>query len=246
VPAAVGTSLSAQANRWIPPASIRSVATIKANNPLLGSKRREVAERVLTAGFSKNEFDFLELQAREIITALVYLPDRRYLFAFYPPGSHWIVDYSPAEHTASSGDVGVGDWENVLVEVDSWLSYLKRELGVSDPWAAFFESVEPFNIGDTDDDNSSFTQPEREAISRQLEEFRTYLLDEGVKSDEDRHAILATMDRIEKATGRLGRLDWRAYAIGALIELALVGYASPEGVRSIVNVLVGAAQHLLR
>ena len=123
---------------------------------------------------------------------------------------------------------------------------LIRELNVIDPWATFFETSWSFNLGSGDDDNSLFSETERAATTRQLAEFETYLLDEGVKSDEDRHAIIATMGRIEDAQVRMGRLDWRSFAIGALMELALIGYSTPDGVRYVVTALVGAAQHLLR
>ena len=228
-----------------PGASIADVATIKAYNPLLPSKQAEVARRVLAAGFRKEDFAFRELQAREHITTLVYLPESDYRFEFYP-GDNWIVNYSPADDTASSGEQGVGAWPYVLERVDWWLGCLMRELNVSDPWAGLFESVRSFDLGSGDDDNSPFSKTERETITRQLAEFKAYLLDEGVKSDADRHAVIATLGRIEDAQGQLGRLDWRSFAIGALMELALMGYATPDGVRYVVTALVGAAQHLLR
>lgn len=226
-----------------PPASIASVATVKANSPLLGSKQREVAQRVLAAGFSRDDFDFIDLQARENITALRHRSGR-YRFDFYP-GDSWIVNYAPAEHTAESGEIGVGSWENVLVRVDWWLSYIKREQDVTDPWAAFAESIEPFDIGGDTNDNSLFSKDEQDEIARHLADIKMYLLDQGVVADADRHEVMARLDRIEEASQRLGRLDWRSFAIGALVELALIGYATPEGVRNAVNMLLGAAQRLL-
>lgn len=220
------------------------MATTKANNPLLGSKRREVAQRVLAAGFPKGEFDFMEMQASEIITALVYLPDRRYRFDFYP-GDNWTVDYSPAEHTSSSGMQGVGDWENVLVRVDWWLSYLKRELDVTDPWAAFAESVEPFNVGGDGTNNEPFSAAEQAAIIERIEQVRVFLLDAEGRSEQDRHIIMERLDYLSDAVGRLGRLDWRNVAVGAVIDLGILGYVEPGSVRHVVEFIVGAVQRLL-
>jgi hypothetical protein len=221
------------------------VATVKAHNPLLLSKQQEVARRVLEAGLSKSEFAFMDLRARQDITALVYLPDRRFSFQFFP-GDNWVVNYSPAEHTVQSGEIGVGDWRGVLAQVDLWLRYLMRERDITDAWATFFEAALPFDIGSDIGEDSPLTAPEQQAIRRQLEDLKAYLLSEATDAEEDRHAILAAIGRIEGAMGRMGRLSWRSLTLGVLFELGLLGYATPEGVRHAVNLLLGAAQHLLR
>lgn len=219
------------------------MATVKANNPLLGSKRREVAERVFVAGFSRDDFEFIDLQARQNITALQHRSGQ-YRFDFYP-GANWTVNYSPAEQTAESGDTILRSWADVLVRVDQWLSNIKREEDVTDPWAAFAESVEPFDLGGGEDDNSPFSEAEQDEIGRRLADIKAFLLDQGAVADADRHEVMERLNRIEDAARRLGRLDWRSFAIGALVELALIGYVTPEGVRSVVNMLLAAAQRLL-
>jgi hypothetical protein len=219
------------------------VAIVKGRNPLLVSKQREVAQRVLAAGFSRSDFEFMDLQAGAQITALRH-QSGKYRFDFYP-GDNWVVNYSPAEHTAESGLIGVGQWERVLTQVDLWLSYIRREEEVTNPWAAFAESTEPFDLGGDDDNNSPFSEAEQDEIVRRLGDIRAYLLDQGIVADADRHDVMARLGRIEDASRRLGRLDWRSFAIGALVELALIGYATPEGVRHAVNMLLGAAQRLL-
>ena len=225
------------------------MALIKAEktyNRLLKSKQAEVAQRVRASGLPVADFEFIDIEEdTAVITSLLYKPDHNFHFDFVP-SIEFAVRYSPAEHTASSNWQGVGRWEFALQRVDWWLVFLRRELDTPDPWAVFFESVEPFNFGGDQGDNSEFTEGERDAITKQLEKIKTSLLDEGVKSDEDRHAIIDGMTRIEGKLAAMGRLDWRKYAIGALVELALIGYATPEGVRHAVNLLFGAAQQLLR
>ena len=217
-------------------------------NPLLPSLQREVAQRVLAAGFARADVGFEQYGGKdnETVTALVHRAHPDYRFVFYP-GPDWLVAFAPGDRTHWVDD-DPGDWANVLQTVDSWLRYLKRELNVSDPWAAFVESVEPFNLGGSEDDdnNTPFTDDERQTISAQLEDIKSYLLKHAADSDTDRHAIMDGMNRANDELGKRGRIDWRTFMLGVLAELIMFGYATPEGVRYAVNLLVGSAQHLLR
>lgn len=221
------------------------MAVVKPTNPLLKSKQAEVARRVSASNLPVADFEFVEMNDSQVITSLLYVPDHNFHFDFFP-GDNWVVRYSPGEHTTSSGMQGVGDWVYVLERVNWWLSYLKRELDTPDPWTAFAESVESFNFGSGADDNTPFTPDEQVYLSTQLDQIKNLLLNAGVEAEDDRHAIIAGINRLEEAKGRLGRLDWRGLALGTLFELLLIGYATPDGVRGAVNLLVGAAQHLLR
>jgi hypothetical protein len=224
------------------------VAVIKAErtyNLLLKSKQAEVAQWVRASGLPVDDFAFIDVEDDAVITSLLYKPDHHHHFEFLP-AVQWTVRYSPAEHTASSDWQNVGQWEFVLERVGWWLGYLKRELDTPDPWAAFAELSTPFNHGDGDDGNAPFTDDERLTLSAKLEDIKTYLLNEGAKSEEDRHAIMDGINRANHELGKRGRIDWRTFTLGVLAELIMFGYATPEGVRYAVNLLVGSAQHLLR
>jgi hypothetical protein len=224
------------------------MAVIKAQktyNLLLKSKQAEVAQRVRASGLPVADFEFIEIEDDAVKTSLLYKPDHHYHFDFHP-STKWSVRFSPAEHTSSSGWDNVGEWEIVLQRVDWWLGYLRRELDTADPWAVFTELSAPYNMGDGTDDNTAFSEGERQALTRQLDAIQTFLLNEGDKAEEDRHAIIDGINRANEQLTKLGRIDWRTFTLGVLAELTMFGYATPEGVRFAVNLLVGSAEHLLR
>ena len=177
------------------------------------------------------------------VTALVSLPQPDYMFVFYPADG-WEVAYSPGESTRWSNNAP-GHWGNVLQRVEWWIGNLRRELDVKDPWAAVFESVESFNLGGDSDDNSNFTEPERDYIKLELAAIKTYLLDQGLQADVDRHAVITRLDLLEDGLDRFGRRDWLWFALGLLMQLAFIGWVTPEGVRYVVEHWFGEGQRLL-
>jgi hypothetical protein len=211
---------------------------------LLPSQMKAVAALVREAGLPREAFDFVEPSGEEFdYTALVYLPSPRYRFNFYPT-SQWAVEYSPADQRTSSWEE-VGNWDSALIRVEWWLTYLKRELGVGDPWAEVTQGGLTEFANDPAD-NSPLRADEREKVIARIEQLKVYLLDAGVRSDQDRHAIIERLDYLTAATRRLGRFDLRALAVSTVIDLALIGYVERDTVKHVVDFIVGAAQQLLR
>lgn len=219
--------------------------TTRGKNPLLPSKQREVAQLVRAAGFSKTDIDFEDYAGDDNtdVTALIYRAEPEYRFVFYPD-EPWKVGYSPGDSTHWVEDVP-GDWANVLQRVGWWLDYLRRETSITDPWAAIFESVESFNIGGDPDDNSPFSSSERDYIKRELAEIKSFLLDQGLKADADRHAVMTRLDYLEDGIDRLGRRDWVWFALGLLMQLVFIGWVTPEGVRFVVEHWFSEGRRLL-
>jgi hypothetical protein len=222
------------------------VATIKARNPLLKSLQREAAESVRASGWNGSDFEFVELQVEQVITSLLYRPDHNFRFDFFP-GNPSHVRFFPSEDAVSSGMVTVPNWQLVLSRFGAWLGYLKREIDTPDPWAAVAESVESFNLGgDANDiDNSRFTPSEQADVIERIEVLRVRLLDSAALSDQDRHVIIARLDYLTEAVGRLGRFDWSSVAVNVVIGLAILGYVDRADVQQFVSLLVGAVQRLL-
>jgi hypothetical protein len=211
---------------------------------LLPSQMKAVAARVREAGFTRDQFDFVDVPGGDYdFTALVYLPDTGFRFYFYPASRRWSVEYWPGEDTTSRWE-DVGEWDAVLTRVDWWLGYLRRELDVGDPWA---EAVagEVAQLGAGPAVNTPFTEPEREAVVARIEQVKAFLLEADFRAEQDRHIIIERLDYLTDATKRLGRFDWRGAAVSGVIDLAILGFVEKDQVRAVMDFLIGTVHKLL-
>ena len=94
--------------------------------------------------------------------------------------------------------------------------------GNAGPLGGFRRAAEALNSAeDADASNAPFTQEEQLQISARIQEIKDDLKDR-LALDADRLArVEATLDRIEEASGRVGRKDWLMMFNGAVFSLFL-------------------------
>jgi hypothetical protein len=171
--------------------------------------------------------------------------------AVMPDSLHNVLRYLVV---ASSGYGGQGDGAEELGfdtfdEIrDSFSSWLRRVAAEAQPdlWLVLQRvqaQQQPGWPGDEWDDEP-FTEAERREVAGRIARARQTLVDAGVTA-ERLAAADAKLDVILEGTRRLGHRDWRYWATGRLVEIALaVGLASPQAQQFIGRAFDGAGKLL--
>jgi hypothetical protein len=122
---------------------------------------------------------------------------------------------------------------------DSWDESLKRF------FAAFGETTlttgsDP--LSEAPQENSRFTDDEREQITAELYAIRTELRNQGNLTAEQLAIMNAKLDEADQASKRLSRKDWVTYFLGLMTTVVVAGTVPPESANHVmVAVLHGLA-----
>jgi hypothetical protein len=156
-------------------------------------------------------------------------------YAIFAPGSDKLVD-----------EKYPGNWENQLIYVGNWLSYLKREVEQPDLWAGLYKyQLPPSDQLITDIGNEPFTVKEAEQLTEGIKRVQAYIETE-LDLNVDQHFLMSDkLDYLLEAAKRQGRKDWFHTSIGVIFTLASAIALSPEQTRNIWDILKGAISGII-
>jgi hypothetical protein len=136
-------------------------------------------------------------------------------------------------------------WSGVQKRLRRWLDEVKDDIEMPDLWAELQREREMLGAPPAADvDNKPFTADEQAEIAKELREIKEYAKKTYALSEGQTLAFEAKLNYLEEAAGRLGRLDWRAAALGTLFTLVAEAILPPEAVRHILLMLFQPLGHL--
>lgn len=116
---------------------------------LLKSRKNELFDLIVNAGFDLLQFELKEINATSTtkeITKVTFTTDPKFYFAFYienGTGLHHVF-FKPANESPDTTYVTHG-WSTEKESFSLWLQYLKREIEAPDKWQELLEASKSMN-----------------------------------------------------------------------------------------------------
>ena len=209
---------------------------VRGSSFLLKWQRNEVLNHVRDAGLDPLDFGWGKTGSDTLnyIDVSKLRHKAGYYFTFdLADEKDWYGHFSPGELTQHETEQA-GDWPGLIVRVDWWLGYLRRELSEPDLWQLLF-SGQP--LPEREWDNQAFSADERQRVIDWANEARRYL--ESAVGPEAARQAGATLAYIVDATDRLGHHDWREAARGALVGYVMTLVLPPDQAADVLRHLIG-------
>jgi hypothetical protein len=162
--------------------------------------------------------------------------------------SYYFIGGRPGDYAVKSlvGDGGERphqfySWEPLISHISLWLQVLKKDLNTPDLWAELQREAVLLGAGSDElTENTPFTLDEQKEIAGRCQELATYARHTYSLSPTQMQVLDAKLDYLVKASGRLGRIDWRNAFVGAMLGFILAAALPPESARDILLTLLRA------
>jgi hypothetical protein len=206
---------------------------------LLNSQRNEVFVAIQSVGFDPAVFRWEKVRSQNTagldVPRLIHVPSGSF-FVFDLINKTPCCQFSPGDHTYVEEAFHLG-WYSLLQQVDTWLQYLKHEVESPDLWGAISgESTFVLGTSDTEaEKNTPFNSSERERISHNLNEIRSFLVSTQSLTKAQLDFIGKRLHYLEDAAGRMGRKDWITLAYGTLISIAIGAALAPDAAKELLR-----------
>jgi len=139
----------------------------------------------------------------------------------------------------------VYSWSGVEDRLSAWLGEVKQDIETPDLLAELEREREVLGTGPAETvENAAFNPDERQEIAKQLQEIKEFAENAHSLSGHQMKALEAKIEYLNDAADRLGRLDWRAAALGTMFTLAAEAMLPPEAARHIFLMLFQPLGHL--
>ncbi|HTB50770.1 MAG TPA: hypothetical protein VK701_07315 [Solirubrobacteraceae bacterium] len=134
-------------------------------------------------------------------------------------------------------------WQGVLDCVRAWSAGVKTVVEAPDLWSDLAREADEFyNLGTVD--NTPFSEAELKEIAEALNGLKLYAKRTYSLSSEESREIEARLDYLIAASRRVGRLDWRNLAVGALLS-AVAGALLPQPVmQGVLRAFISSVGHI--
>ena len=197
-------------------------------NLVLKTKKNELFQYAEKLGLNTGDFRWEKVKSKSIrnllVSKLVHIPTNHYILFDYDRYADLIIYRDPGLeqgyekiHARKDRDAP----SDPVKQGVNWMNFLKREIEVPNLWeAAAFEAeiigFDPLNI-----ENEPFSQDEREALEKGLNELREYIATTHQLTGQHLKELNASIEYLKGSTDRSGRLDWRGIFVNTIINLAI-------------------------
>ena len=155
--------------------------------------------------------------------------------------SNFHVQLSPGNGVHEERAVAA-NWRIVRGAVRAWITYLLRELEEPDLWAELLATNAIANVDPGD--NGPLTPDEIRQIGTNVQAAKEFVVETGVAGaalDE----VNRKLDYLVDSAERLGRFDWRTFALGMAFDIAVNVAFNPDQARRLFEIVVSPVQRLL-
>jgi hypothetical protein len=202
-------------------------------------KKNAVFEAIHKTGLRPEEFGWREEGGVDRLTHTASDAS----FGFGGVAGQYCVSYGTRD--APVVELPKYSWDGVMESVNVWLWDVKSDLDMPDLWAGLRR--QPEMLGPAPDEtieNNPFAAGEQAEIRQQLREIQEYVKKSYALSGSQLHALDETRAYMDEAVGRLGRIDWRNAAAGAMLGALVTAAIPPDAVRAYLEMLFQSLAHL--
>ena len=201
---------------------------------VLPSQRKIIFEAIVRIGLEPSNFEWDKKMSRfdrdVIVSCLRYKgTDFFFKFDFYKNDHH--CRYSPGIDRVIVDDFP-GDWQQQWQCLMKWMSSLKREIEVVDPWDEIEQYIPGEKIDLEDGEaNKSFSYSQVEHITQSLNKLKEEI-NKNFKLNESQTLFLNNkLDYLIDRAKNIGRIDWRNIFVSTIIMIAFELAMNPEQVK---------------
>jgi hypothetical protein len=113
------------------------------------------------------------------------------------------------------------EWARTLDLFDQWLRVIQREERSPDLWATLGQESSLLTDVRSGDDNSPFSVGEQKRIADDIEQIKRHLAAMSSFTALQLEGINSRLDEMQESSTRLGRKDWKNYALGVVTSIIL-------------------------
>jgi hypothetical protein len=136
-------------------------------------------------------------------------------------------------------------WIVLEARVQDWAEDVKRDVETPDLWAELKREGEILSGARyADVQNTPFTPDEQAQIAEQLEQIKRSAQTTYALPDAQMRRLVAKLDEVLAASGRMGRKDWVLLFGGAMLGLILTDLLPPSAAQSILMTVLHGLEHL--
>lgn len=204
---------------------------------LLKSQRKQVWEAIQGAGYNPSAFtwdDSDELAEKE--TEILSYGENYFAIDVSLSG-FFACRFSPGEQQLTE-HATFSDWPSVIEDFSLWLSYIEREAETPDLWAMLSEEANLVAAPKGEDDNSPFSKEEQNRIAANIEQIKSHLAMMGSFTVQQLTGINDRLDQMQEASERLGRKDWKNYALGVITTVILSNGLNGDTAKEVFRISV--------
>jgi hypothetical protein len=219
---------------------------------ILRSQKNDVLEAVRSIGLDPTDFTWSVSESPYMgnsfeISKLVHRPTGYYFMSDFPSAgteTH-AYEFTPSEQSFVSVKSTSGSWPGQLNAVKRWLRLIKRES--IDLWSALGaeHTLLEAAVG-TSDDNSEFSEAEKQKIVVALAEIREFIATGNALSQEQLTVLDDRVRYLQDSANRLGRKDWINVALGVLTSLVLQLALPGDPARDVFRFAVKALEWVMQ
>ena len=217
---------------------------------LLQSQKNELLQIIKRAQMNPSDFTWRKVESSfeaddfgspQRAPSLVYL-NTLFYYTFDLKGGKHCALFSPGKEFAQEQQYP-GNWEWQLKYFETWLSYIAREVGEPDLWAALAEEAGTLISGlPMVLEEAPFTPVELSSLAMKLDEIAEHV--DSISGTSE--TIKQQTSYLKEALHKQSKRDWFFLFIGVLVTLASTLVLSPEQGNTIVVYLKGVIGQVLQ
>jgi hypothetical protein len=162
-------------------------------------------------------------------------------------GFHFLVDFGSSgaglEYCPSDDrpleQLSVEDWVMARLHAVKWARCVARELNTVDLWAELGSERELARAGENEANNEPFEREEVDRVAAVLAELRELLTATYQLTAEQTEMLDRRFGYLERASRRVGRVDWVNLLMSAFVQLVMQGVLTSDAARD----ALAAARH---
>lgn len=192
---------------------------------LLTTQKDEIYDLIVKQQLSPSQFKFSEIPSvtghSNVATKLFYKDNPDFFFIFdsgaQAMNPHWCM-YAPAGDRFEKREYP-GGWSGIRVNIEKWLTFLKREIESENKWQKLEEELNKFNFK-FENNNDQFSVVEYEEICMKIDLIKERIPTLGLEAGQ-LNRIEKSLDYLKDKAKVMGKFDWKTLFVGTVVNLAL-------------------------
>ncbi len=195
------------------------------DNLILNSQKKEVFDLITQFDLEPANFFWDEENSTydySLNVSCLRFADSIFFFKFdFVKNSHYCI-YSPAEDKIRV-ESHPGSWQLEVQYVIKWLSSLKREISIIDPWDEIEKYIPGENVDfKSEGANEPFTFSQVEHITKSLNKLKEEIDKNYTLNQEQAAIVQSKLDYLIDRAKNIGRLDWKNIFVSTIINIAFI------------------------
>lgn len=196
---------------------------------MLPVKQKDITDRIQKSGFRKRDFSFTATGEQSF--ELIYTANTYYIFKVDHNLNYSGVPGSKGKHQFSAH---TSNWVGVLSALDAWLSYVKENEDVGNPWEEVISEQQKLNEETFGTYNETLSQEEQKAFATKLD----LMLDHFSALHLDVSKMQEDISHLKEKSSKISKKDLLLLFIGTVSSYMMSGIIPPDKASDIWHYII--------